>query len=278
MTATRLIYPKTSVKNTGLFLTFRAYDYSAAPTPQGALPDIQNTISGSNRKVDLTASNLTDSVKGVLPTFGSGETAGSTVSAGGNSGGKDSDNTGVANISLYLPPKIEYQYGAEWSKVSFGALGAMFGTGDAGKFLGTAAGATALTGANALVKTITGTDAFQAIPKTENITLDSVIGAAFGQTFNDNTLQTFNKMQTRTFNFNYLFVARDSTEENEIRKIIKQFKVSMHPKSKDESRSNTLFLGYPHIWRIMFLDKTKMRFLTKYEILCINWSQCRLYA
>ena len=53
MANVRLQYPRTSVENTGLFLTFRAYDYGKAPTPPGALPDIQNLISGSNTNTCL---------------------------------------------------------------------------------------------------------------------------------------------------------------------------------------------------------------------------------
>ena len=242
MTATRLMYPKESVKNTGLFLTFRAYDYSNAPTPPGALADIQNIISGSNRKADLSEASITDLSSKALD-------AGSGVKA--QRGQADAQNTGVANISLYLPPKIEYQYGAEWKKVSFGALGSMMGTGSVGGFLAAGGKGALATAGNTFLNTLQGTAGFSDIPKIEGITLDSVIGAAFGQTFNDNTLQTFNKMQTRSFSFDYLFLARDTTEELEIRKIIKQFKVSMHPESKAKGRSNSLFLGYPHIWRII---------------------------
>lgn len=245
MTATRLMYPKESVKNTGLFLTFRAYDYSNAPTPPGALADIQNIISGSNRKADLSEAGIADLSSRALDA-GSGIKAepGQTLR-----GRADAQNTGVANISLYLPPKIEYQYGAEWQKVSFGALGSTLGTGVG--LLGSATKAGLATAGNTLMNTLSGLDGFADIPKVEGVNLDTVIGAAFGQTFNDNTLQTFNKMQTRSFSFDYLFLARDTTEELEIRKIIKQFKVSMHPESKEKGRSNSLFLGYPHIWRII---------------------------
>jgi hypothetical protein len=250
MASTRLIYPKTSVTNTGLFLTFRAYDYAAAPTPPGALADIQNIISGSNRDVELTADNINANLTTVFG--GAGEEGGAAVNptaTGSNENG--AQNTGVANISLYLPPKLEYQYGAEWQKVSFGALGSMFGTGGAGGFFGAAAKGIAATAGNSLVDQLTKLEGFQAIPKVENISLDTLVGAAFGQTFNDNSLQTFSKMQTRSFNFDYLFLARDTTEELEIRKIVKQFKLGMHPNSKQKGRSNSLFLGYPYIWRII---------------------------
>lgn len=244
MATERLVYPRTSVENTGLFLTFRAYDYGAAPTPPGALADIQNIISGSNRDANLTADNINANLTKV---FGSGSGGGLNSSNSQNG----AQNTGVANISLYLPPKIEYQYGAEWQKVSFGALGSTLGTGSVGGFLGAGLQGMASTFGNSMMKQLTEMEGFQSIPKVENINLDTLVGAAFGQTFNDNTLQTFNKMQTRSFNFDYLFVARNEREEREIRKIIKQFKLGMHPNSKEKGRSNSLFLGYPYIWRII---------------------------
>ena len=36
-------------------------------------------------------------------------------------------------------------------------------------------------------------DALSVVPKTQGLDTDSVLGAAFGITFNDNTLQTFEK-------------------------------------------------------------------------------------
>jgi hypothetical protein len=245
MANTRLQYPRTSVENTGLFLTFRAYDYGKAPTPPGALPDIQNIISGSNRDVQLTQGNFADNL---ISTYGDGDGLGA---GGGSNNATGADNTGVANISLYLPPKIEYQYGAEWQKISFGALGNMFGADGAGGFLGEGVKSLAGSASNFFFNKLKATDGYNAIPKVEGLSVDTLIGAAFGQTFNDNTMQTFNKMQTRSFSFDYLFVARDSTEENEIRKIIKQFKLGMHPDTVEKQRSNSLFLKYPYIWRII---------------------------
>ena len=249
---TRLVYPKTSVENTGLYLSFRAYNYGKSPAIPGALADIQTILSRSNS--NLTADNFGGAIGEVFGTSKKGEKENdpdSLKSGKGKNARRDSENTGIANISLYLPPKVEYQYGAQWNKVSFGALGSVFGTNDAGEFVSRGLGALGLTMTNALTDLITGSKAFQNIPKTEGLNADTLIGAAFGQTFNDNTLQTFDRMQLRTFSFDYLFVARDPTEENEIKKIIKLFKCGMHPESKTQGRSNSLFLKYPLIWRIV---------------------------
>ena len=246
---TRFVYPKKSVENTGLYLSFRAYHYDKSPSIPGALADIQTILSRSN--TDLTGENFANTIGDVYGNFSTTDNKESFEGGGATNTLRDADNTGIANISLYLPPKVEYQYGAQWNKVSFGALGGMFGTTNPGEFglqglktLGSTVGAT-------LTNMITQSKAFQNIPKVEGINADSLIGAAFGQTFNDNTLQTFDRMQTRSFSFDYLFVARDPTEENEIKKIIKLFKCGMHPESKEQSRSNSLFLKYPLIWRII---------------------------
>ena len=247
---TRLVYPKKSVENTGLYLNFRAYNYSDAPQIPGALADIQTVISRGS--TNLTAKNFGGAIAGVFGTAKEGKDNEYTFEGGGGAiTGRDGSNTGIANISLYLPPKVEYQYGASWNKVSFGALGAMFGTKDAGEFGMEGVKALGLTVGNSVVNAITGSKAFQNIPKVEGINADSLIGAAFGQTFNDNTLQTFDRMQLRSFSFDYLFVARDPSEENEIKKIIKLFKCGMHPEAKQTGRSNSLFLKYPLIWRIV---------------------------
>ena len=46
-------------------------------------------------------------------------------------------------------------------------------------------------------------------------------------------------------------VARDADEELEIKKIIKFFKIAMHPDSTENDKNNTIFLKYPYIFRIM---------------------------
>jgi hypothetical protein len=242
MTTRRLTYPRRSVENTGLFLTFRAYNYSDAPTPPGALPDIQNIISGSNRNRDITQASLESSLTSVYNTKPQKISA-KTIA-------NDANNTGVANISLYLPPKVEYNYGAEWRKISFGTLGSVFGNPDAGSFLSEVGKNVGAGFVNTQLKNLMN-NGIAEIPKASGIDLDSLVGAAFGQTFNDNTLQTFNKMQTRNFSFEYLFVARNGEEELEIKRIIKQFKLGMHPEAKSTGRSNTFFLKYPYIWRII---------------------------
>ena len=48
--------------------------------------------------------------------------------------------------------------------------------------------------------------------------LNSILGGAFGVTFNDNTMQTFEKMNVREFSFDYIMAARNN-QKNKILKI-----------------------------------------------------------
>lgn len=231
-----LIYPRQTLENSNAFLTFRAYDYSSAP--QVGAGNIRSAVqrSAGNLASGTTLKTVGNDIKTAL-------SSGSTAGAG--------DATGIGAVSLYLPQNLEYSYGANWKAMQFGALGAAF---QKGQSVGDAFGQAAKIG-GATLGTVLGDTAGKAlesvIPKTQGLDTDSVLGAAFGITFNDNTLQTFEKMETRTFDFKFIMVARDASEESEIKQIIKFFKVAMHPDSTSNGKNNTIFLKYPYIFRII---------------------------
>ena len=230
-----LQYPKSTLESTNSYIMFRAYDYSAAPNLTGR-SDVRSNLQRNSGK--LSSATIQDDISaGIKEAF----TTGSEPAGTG-------DATGIGSISLYLPQNLEYNYGANWKAMQFGVLGAV-GRNLDGEFAQQALkiGASGL--ANSLAKTA---EAFaESAPKTDNITLDNLLGASFGITFNDNTLQTFDKMETRTFSFKYVMVARDASEEKEIKDIIKFFKLAMHPDATENLKNNTIFLKYPYIWRII---------------------------
>lgn len=236
-------YPNTN-EQTGLYLSFTAFDYNkASAIGQSNIRDALGQFGGDVRgtadffnNFGSNIQNLFTNVDGNTPSQSINEPARSNPTA----------NSGVGSVYLYLPPKLEYKYGAEWQKVSFGALGNVF-TGTTFD-IGAVAQSSAATAANFFAEKVKG--ALSNVPKVQNIDLDNFIGAAFGVVYNDNTLQTFDKMSTRQFQFDYLMVARNQKEELSIRRIIKFFKECMHPKAKDTSRNNSLFLDYPYIFRI----------------------------
>ena len=224
-----LQYPKSTLDGTNSFITFRMYDYSSAPNSSGIgniRSNIQRSAGGNfsskNLKKEFTKKSIPE----------------------------EGDATGMGSISLYLPQNLEYNYGANWKAMQFGALGAVLERGQSFNKAYTQALKVGSSAAANVMGDIVGS-ALESIPKTSDITLDNVLGASFGITFNDNTLQTFDKMETRTFSFKYVMVARDASEEKEIKDIIKFFKLAMHPDATENMKNNTIFLKYPYIWRII---------------------------
>ena len=255
---TKLSYPR-SVEKTGYYLNFYAYDYNKAQSL--GVKSIRDILSGASSKI--LAGNNTDFMQNLSIEDQQRITReGSSGWDGTATFDRSSDipaNSSLGCVKLYIPSSLEYKYSANWNKVSFGALGAAFG--GAGAAIG-ATGATGLTTVfNQFIK-----GALEQAPATDNLTAGNILGGAFGITFNDNTMQTFEKMNVREFNFDYVMAARNSSEERDIKDIIKFFKMGMHPGSRRSGTNNSLFLEYPYIFRIVqsgkkdvsqFLPQTK---------------------
>lgn len=253
-----LKYPLNSPGN--FYLQFAIYNYKSAQAL--AVNDIrQGLIKGASGLQGLFGSALNDLISTDSSGTGLSESSGTNPAA----------NSSIGSIFLYLPPKLEYNYGATWNKVSFGALGNAIGQGGVGiaESIASAAGAVG----NTAVSTIL--EKAGSIPKSEGISLDSLLGGSLGITFNDNTLQTFDRMNTRSFNFDYIMLARNRREESEIKNIIKKFKLAMHPGAKRTGNNVSLFLDYPYVFRILphggnnlkdYLPVTKYCALTRMSV------------
>ena len=264
MAYAKLSYPR-SVEKTGYYLNFYAYDYNKAQSL--GVKSIRDMLSGATSNLVADNADLMQNL--------SAETQQRIQSEGTQTGiatfDRNTDipaNSSLGCVKLYIPSALEYKYSANWNKVSFGALGAALG--GAGNAIG-AAGATA---ANSLFDTFI-KGALDNAPATSNVDLNSILGGAFGVTFNDNTMQTFEKMNVREFSFDYIMTARNKTEEQDIKDIIKFFKMGMHPSSRRSGTNNSLFLEYPYIFRIVqsgrkdvsqFLPQTKYCALTNVSV------------
>ena len=264
MAYAKLSYPR-SVEKTGYYLNFYAYDYNKAQSL--GIKSIRDMLSGATSNLVANNADLMQNL--------SVETQQRIQSEGTQTGiatfDRNTDipaNSSLGCVKLYIPSALEYKYSANWNKVSFGALGAALG--GAGNAIG-AAGATA---ANSLFDTFI-KGALDQAPATDGVTLNSILGGAFGVTFNDNTMQTFEKMNVREFSFDYIMAARNKTEEQDIKDIIKFFKMGMHPSSRRSGTNNSLFLEYPYIFRVVqsgrkdvsqFLPQTKYCALTNVSV------------
>lgn len=235
-----LQYPETIAK-TGFYLNFLAYDYKTAP-------GIKTNI-GTNARTDIRT-NLGGAGSLLQTSFGGGDNVSTNINSTLNSDTNASAQGELkGNVSLYVPQNLEYNYGANWQAMQFGVLGAAMGTGDPKTFAENITAIAGATGGNVLA-TMGLEAAAKVVPKVNNIDLDNLVGGAFGVTFNDNTLQTFDSMQPREFSFKYIMVSRNSDEEDAIRRIIKFFKAAMHPASQGNERNNTVFLKYPYVFEI----------------------------
>jgi len=253
---------------TGYYLAFTSYDYAKAGAAMTS--GIREAVLGGGGALGETADFLKNlpGANAVSSLFSStsGNDSTQTVGDGGGANNRAAANSRTGSVFLYLPPKLEYKYGADWQKMSFGAMGAAFGQGK--EAMAGLLGGIGATAGNYLAESIQG--ALKNIPKVESLDLDNFLGASFGVVFNDNTLQTFDRMQTRQFQFDYLMVARNSREEKNIREIIRFFKVAMHPVAETDGRNNSLTLGYPYVFRIRpagsFAKESVLSFLpqTKY--------------
>ena len=266
-TGPTLSYPR-SVETTGYYLNFYTYDYNKAQSlgVKSIREMLQETggmlVNGVDEMQTLSIEDQTRIRQ--QKTQNSGDTQ---VTLDRSTDAPRNSSNGC--VRLYIPPKLKYKYGANWNKTSFGAVGAAFGEG-----ISSAAGATAGAALGKAFNDFIG-NKLSNMPGASNINANSVLGGAFGITFNDNTMQTFEKMNVREFSFDYMMAARNKSEEQDIKNIIKFFKLAMHPSSRRSGANNSLFLEYPYIFRIIqsgkkdisqFLPQTKYCALTEVNV------------
>ncbi len=266
MAYTKLSYPR-SVEKTGYYLNFYAYDYNKAQSL--GVKSIRDMLSGAT--TDLAGNNADFMQNLSVEQRERVQNSEETYGLSNKTFDRNSDipaNSSLGCVKLYIPSTLEYKYSANWNSVSFGALGSALGGG------GEAIGAGLATGVNVAFDKFV-KDKLAMAPKAENVDANAILGGAFGVTFNDNTMQTFNKMNVREFGFSYVMAARNPSEEQDIKNIIKFFKMGMHPSSRRSGTNNSLFLEYPYIFRVIqsgkkdvsqFLPQTKYCALTNVTV------------
>ena len=265
-TGPTLSYPR-SVETTGYYLNFYTYDYNKAQSlgVKSIRDMLQQTGNMLSNNADFMQ-NLSVEDQTRLRAQETEEGSSEVTFDRSTDAPRNSSN---GCVRLYIPPNLKYTYGANWNKTQFGAAGAAMGAGVEGA-LGAGAGVAM---AKAFEKFAEGR--LSNLPGASKVDANAVLGGAFGVTFNDNTLQTFEKMEVRTFEFDYLMAARNKSEEQDIKSIIKFFKMAMHPSSRRSGANNSLFLEYPYTFRIIqsgkkdisqFLPQTKYCALTKVDV------------
>ena len=190
---------------------------------------------------------------------------------------RDRQNKGLMSkkCMLPLPNEFQYKYGADWNnEFKLGTLA--LAADDAGRFLATtAAGGLIGGGGSALAQYLSNPvsgNASKTMLKSLGIDPTKVVqGAAGGAATaanlygvnsqlnptnlaglaglapNENSIQFFQRMQSRQFSFRFELAARNKKESKTIIEIIEWFKRGMHPGSK-QGRGSAVLLTFPDVF------------------------------
>lgn len=196
---------------------------------------------GANAVVNTIGGLIGGGVQGAamanIPTVGVGVAVNKTEAARANRPQKRLKTA----IALHIPNQLSIRYGMQWSEDDTSLL-AMAAAG--GKEV---VKALQSNGKNSDVKGV-GADIIT------NLTLSKgpsagANSAALGLAANPKKEQVFKGVDFRTFAFDYQFYPRNSTEAQNVLKIIQQFKYHMHPEFKD---SNNFLYIYPSEFDVFY--------------------------
>lgn len=153
-------------------------------------------------------------------------------------------------IALHIPNQLNIRYGTQWSEEDTGTALLLPYVGAALKALGNLAVADLASAGQQARDAAAGVAAFGlsgGIPGTNT----GVVSAATGLAFNPRKEQVFKGVDFRTFQFEYQFFPRSSTEARAVLNIIKMFKLHMHPEFKD---TNKFLYIYPSEFDISYYN------------------------
>lgn len=176
---------------------------------------------------------------------------GSNIVLGGLAGAAAVQIVGGANkqykrqrkaIALYVPNEMSVKYGMQWEETDLaGTLAIGMGLENAAKLQG-----------SALLDSSSGYLAGLAM-KTPGP--GELLSKTSGTALNPKKEQIFKDVDYRTFNFTYQFFPKSRQEADQVRKIIKEFKLHMHPEFKPDT-GQFLYI-YPSEFDIFYYNNGK---------------------
>lgn len=145
-------------------------------------------------------------------------------------------------IALYMPNELSIKYGVTWSETDLaGTLALGMGAENIANLQG-----------GALVQ---GTAGYLAGLAMKTPGAGEILSKTSGTALNPKKEQIFKDVDYRTFSFNYQFFPRSPAEAKQVRDIIKEFKLHMHPEFK-LNRGQFLYL-YPSEFDIYYYNNGK---------------------
>lgn len=175
-------------------------------------------------------------------------------------------------IALYMPNDLSIKYGAHWEEEGLAGSSAMAaGAENLGKALslnpftiakgvGGAAGAAINYGAGLALQT---PGAGQLLAKTS------------GTAANPKKEQLFKQVDFRTFSFNYQFFPKSKAEAENVRNIINEFKLHMHPEFRD---ANHFLYIYPSEFDVFYYQNGKENMNLHRHTSCVLTDMSVMYS
>jgi hypothetical protein len=169
------------------------------------------------------------------------------------------------NISLYMPPTIKVNYGAGWDELSMESRKMKALTGlSAGEIAQKLSEGKAMDAILESAKSISSTadaktiakyaaqNVIEALPGGSSYASDIRRGmAGKDQVVNPFTSMLYQGPKLRQFQLDFSLYARNQTESESIQKIIKAFKLAMHPDA--EKGSQSVFFDFPYVFDVFFI-------------------------
>jgi hypothetical protein len=186
--------------------------------------------SGANlggRAIQATGATPTGAATTVANTVAGAVVAAATITAVG--GAKKEYKRQIKAIALHVPTDLSIRYSASWDAEGLAGASAIA---SAAENLGKAASLNPGTIAQGIAGAVGNVGSYAA-----GLALQApggqLLGKTSGTAANPKKEQLFKEVDFRTFTFSYQFFPKNSTEAANVREIIKEFKLHMHPEFRD---------------------------------------------
>jgi hypothetical protein len=164
------------------------------------------------------------------------------------------------SVAIYLPPNVQDTTTASYTGAATGVIGAAAaGAFGIGRNMANNDFEAAATGIVTAAKSLIGEAAIKSATAiaeglTESEGARGLINKAFGQADNPYMEVLFDKMELRTFSYNFKFAPRNKDERDDVQKIIALFRFHMAPELKG---ANNRFLTLPSEFDIHYMYQHK---------------------
>jgi len=164
------------------------------------------------------------------------------------------------SVAIYLPPNVQDTTTASYTGAATGVIGAAAaGAFGIGRNMANNDFEAAATGIVTAAKSLIGEAAIRSATAiaeglTESEGARGLINKAFGQADNPYMEVLFDKMELRTFSYNFKFAPRNKDERDDVQKIIALFRFHMAPELKG---ANNRFLTLPSEFDIHYMYQHK---------------------